>query len=83
MQPLFTGRERSLVVKSPCGLKQSLLRPVTFAKRVQGWPVAGMGVISLKELESHCTVSSTVSYLQHMRDGAVKDVHAQHTASPA
>lgn len=81
MQPLFTGRERSLVVKSPCGLKQSLLRPVTFAKRVQGWPVAGMGV--RRDGESHCTVSSTVSYLQHMRDGAVKDVHAQHTASPA
>lgn len=70
-------------MKSPCSLKQSLLRPVNFFCQQRARLACGrMGVICLKEPESHCATSSTVSHLQCRREGAAEDIYAQHMAAP-
>lgn len=63
-------------MRSLCGFK--LLGPINFFCH-QGARLAcgGVGVVCLKELESHCAVSSTVPHLQCAR-GVAEAVHAQH-----
>lgn len=68
-------------MRSPCGFK--LLRPINFFCHQGARLACGrVGMVCLKELESHCAVSSTVPHLQRVR-AVAEAMHAQHMSAPA